>query len=516
MQYWNELSESEQQLLLSDIDAVNFDELKFFYDQVKNDMGDTIKQLDSLMQPISTESIGSSIRSSKSERKSYELKGLKAVASSEVAVILLAGGQGTRLGVTYPKGMYSVNLLSGKTLYQLQAERLLRLQQLASKAFDKCCAIPWYIMTSESTRDSTESFFREHHYFGLSPQNVIFFEQDNLPCLDFEGKVILDEKNRLSKAPNGNGGLYRALRKYKIVDDMTKRGVKYVHVYCVDNILVKMADPIFMGFCIEKRAQCAAKFVKKTVATEPVGVICKVNGQYQVVEYSEISPKTAQDRAEDGQLKYNAGNICNHFFDFDFLKEICMYHEPQLKHHVAVKKIPYVDQLGIREKPLKPNGIKLEKFVFDVFRFAKNFVVWEVLREDEFSPLKNADGAEKDTPATCKNDLMSLHYRWLISAGAIFHHEPGSPIPFIQSRQDYSDQLNTICEISPLVSYDGEGLVEFVEGKSFEPPLVIEYDSSNDAVTFNGLKMKEFDERIRYQIKPAADKNVFNFLTKAN
>jgi len=352
-------------------------------------------------------------------------------------------------------------------------------------------------MTSNSTKQTTIDFFRENNYFGLDPEEVIFFEQDNLPCLTLDGKVILDEKNIISKAPDGNGGLYRALRKHNIMEDMYSKGVKYIHTYCVDNILVKMADPIFMGFCMSKNADCAAKVVKKTIPQEPVGVICKVNDRFQVVEYSEISFKTAQDRNSEGDLRFNEGNICNHFFSIEFLNNVAHNFEHDLKHHVALKKIPYIDEHGIRQKPTKPNGIKLEKFVFDVFQYAQNFVLWEVLREDEFSPLKNAIGADKDTPLTCKKDLMAMHHRWLVEAGGEFHHEPGSPIPFIQRCQENSDELPTLCEISPLVSYNGEGLSYYVNGKQFEPPLVLDYDLSRNIVTFNGLDLLTYNSMHR-------------------
>lgn len=265
VKFANELSEKERQTLFEEINQTDFNELDSYFKKLKLELENEeqeVKEIDSLMNPVPTELKGSYEKSSKEQLGKYEQDGLKAVAKGEVAVLLLAGGQGTRLGSTNPKGMFSVDLLSKKTLYQLQAERLIRLKQIALQKFPSDLSngsIPWYIMTSEHTKESTRQFFDKNDYFGLEKDNVILFEQFMLPCLTKDGKVILDEKHKISKAPDGNGGLYKALLKRNILDDMNKRGIKYLHIYCVDNILVRMADPVFIGFCIEKHANCAAK-----------------------------------------------------------------------------------------------------------------------------------------------------------------------------------------------------------------------------------------------------------------
>jgi len=481
LDHWDSLSQDQQDAFRTELADLDLAEVCGYFARTAESMTHTTEKLDDKMHPLQESQCGAVVKSSDRELASYANSSYEEVSKSRVGILLLAGGQGTRLGTSYPKGMYNVGLPSQKTLFQLQAERISSLQKLAEEKTGRAGKIAWYIMTSASTVKPTSDFFAEHNYFGLEAENVFIFQQGTLPCFTFEGKMILGEKGALSRAPDGNGGLYRALRQEGVLDDMKVKGVKYIQLYCVDNVLVKVGDPVFMGYCLAKEAECANKVVRKGFPTEAVGITCKVEDHYQVVEYSEITQKSAEKRNKDGSLVYGAANICIHFFTFDFLERVVMFNEDSLHHHVAKKKIPYVNAEGSLVKPDKPNGIKMEKFVFDVFQFAKNFVVWECLRDEEFAPLKNAEGAPDFTPTYCRNALLALHQKWLRIAGAKLVDASGKEAaqmgsPAGENNNNDADNNNdekdyvVMAEISPLVSYAGENLGQY-RGKTLQLPL---------------------------------------------
>lgn len=454
LRFWSELSTEEQQKFLQQLNNIQLEKLNELFERADSSLKQLQKTyLDDKMKPIPPSQFQSEESCSSNILESYQIRGLEEVSDGHVGVLLMAGGQGTRLGVTHPKGMYSVGLPSGKTLFQIQAERIRRLQILAKEQTGKSGKIPWYIMTSGPTDKATENFLKAHNYFGLDSNDVVLFKQGLLPCFDFDGKVLLEDKFSVAQAPDGNGGIYRALAQNGILDDMDRRGVRYIHVHSVDNILVKVADPVFIGYCLSKNADCGAKVVKKNGPFEAVGVVCQVDGHFQVVEYSEITEATANLKDNKGDLVFSAGNICNHFFTVEFLKDIAKHHEDKLKLHVAKKKIPHIDIDGVFVKPTSPQGIKIEKFVFDVFEFSKKFVTWEVPRRSEFSALKNPDSVQKDCPSIARKDLLALHKFYIEKSGGTV---------------DSAD-----VEISPLLSYAGEHLESEVKGKIFDSETVL-------------------------------------------
>ncbi|PPJ50631.1 hypothetical protein CBER1_05754 [Cercospora berteroae] len=416
------------------------------------------------LEPLPESATTSTIDSDENDLKKWYDSGLKLISEGKVGVVLMAGGQGTRLGSSAPKGCYDIELPSHKSLFQLQAERIWKLQHLASKIHNKEeVTIPWYIMTSGPTRKPTQEFFEEKKYFGLNRNNVLFFEQGILPCITMEGQILLESKSKIAVAPDGNGGLYNGLINAGIVHDMEKRGVKHIHAYCVDNCLVRVADPTFIGFSAEKNVSIATKVVRKRNAKESVGLILQKNGKPDVVEYSEIDAETAEakDSKDNNLLKFRAANIVNHYYSFEFLDSIPQWAH-KLPHHIAKKKIPTVDEKGNPVKPEKPNGIKMEQFVFDCFPFLEmdKFASMEVKREDEFSPLKNAKGTGEDDPETSRKDILLQGKRFLEEAGAVV----------VSEKQDEG------VEVSPLISYSGEGL-EYLKGREIKAPAVIEKEA---------------------------------------
>ncbi|KAH9829465.1 nucleotide-diphospho-sugar transferase [Rhodofomes roseus] len=472
LQFWPKLSESERASLLAQLDALDIDRVNRIYTRAVSSEKDKAENAGKdAIEPL-PEDAADSVIGDPAKEKEWRSIGLKAIAHGQVGVLLMAGGQGTRLGSSAPKGCYDIGLPSHKSLFQYQAERIARLQTVAAQENGKASGsvvIPWYVMTSGPTRRETESFFKKHDYFGLSPKNVVFFEQGTLPCLTTEGKVILEDPSKIAVAPDGNGGLYAALRKplspsdsRTVLSDLGARKVQYIHSYCVDNCLVKVADPVFLGYCIQKQADCAAKVVPKAYPTESVGVVARQGDRYSVIEYSEISKEQAERRdPKTGELAFRAANIVNHFYTTAFLHSTESIEE-ELAHHIARKKIPYVDEQGQTVKPTKPNGMKLEMFVFDVFPFTKHFAVLEVARNEEFSPLKNAPGTGSDDPETSRRDLISQHKRFLERVSATVAE-------------------GVEIEISPLVSYAGEGL-ETVKGKKFTRSGLVEAVEELDAL----------------------------------
>ncbi|KAK0539700.1 UDP-N-acetylglucosamine pyrophosphorylase [Tilletia horrida] len=475
--HWDTLSAEQQHALAAQLASIDVERVNTVYKTATKAEADANAHSAS-----GSSSGGSSIRpppkdslidTASGSSKAHQL-GLQAVSQGKVALILMAGGQGTRLGSSAPKGTYDIELPSHKSLFQLQAERIVRLTQLAAQASNGSkAAIPWFIMTSEPTHQPTIDFFKKHNFFGLPSDDVVFFQQGTLPCLTDDGKIMLSPTGSVATAPDGNGGLYTALRsridantEESPLSLMRARGIEYVHLYGVDNCLVRVADPVFVGGCIERNAKVGVKVVTKTDPAESVGVVALQNDKWGVIEYSEIPVGLASAREDEGgenaPLKFRAANIANHFYTLDFLEQEVPRFEAKMAFHIARKKIPTLARDAAsgkweQLKPTKPNGMKLELFVFDVFPFVDpaRFAVHEVPREEEFSPLKNGKGAGSDCPETSRRDLLALQKKWL------------------QAVEGVEVANGVEVEISPLISYAGEGLEKY-KGHKFTSNAILE------------------------------------------
>jgi len=324
-------------------------------------------------------------------RDEFEAAGIQAIQEKKVGAVLLAGGQGSRLGCDGPKG--KVNIGITRTLYIFE-----QLFQNALQVVEKTGAwVPFYIMTSDKTHEETIEFLKENKYFGYQEEYITFFMQEMTPSVDYEGKLLMEAPDRLSLSPNGNGGWFSSMVKAGLLEDVQSRGIEWLNVFAVDNVLQRIADPVFVGATILTGKDSGAKVVKKAEPGERVGVLCKKDGKPSIVEYYEMTPEMLHEKTPEGELSYSYGVILNYLFKLDKLIHIL---NTNLPIHVAEKKIPYVTLDGEYIQPSEPNGYKFEELVLDMIPLFEDCLPFEVVREEEFAPIKNATGA--DSPDTAR------------------------------------------------------------------------------------------------------------------
>jgi len=447
LRWWDELSAEERAALRRQILSIDFDLLARLTEQlVKNPP----KRAKVELEPV--EVIG--LPRSEVEEEKRAAIGERELQAGRVAAVTVAGGQGTRLGFDAPKGLFPICPVSGKSLFQLFAERILALRKKFS------CSLPWFIMTSETTDKPTRRFFEEKEFFGLPAGDVFFFQQDMLPAVDKDGKCFLDAPHHIFTSPNGHGGLLRALYKGGALERMAERGVENIFCFQVDNVLMKVADPVFIGYHVEGDAEMSTKVVRKRHPEEKLGVVGKKNGRLTVIEYSELSREDMYARNEKGELLYAMGSIATHLFKRSFLERL---NESgfALPYHRAEKAVPYINENGELIKPTSKNGIKFETFIFDVLGEAQNVVILEVDRREEFSAVKQPEG--EDSVVSARKDLSRLFADWLKWAGVnVPTDENGYPPQPI--------------EISPLFALDKKELAAKIKGAQldFTRPLLLE------------------------------------------
>lgn len=381
---YSKLDEVKQKKLIEQIQNIDFNLINSLYENTKKerDLGNSI------IEPIQYYDK----YKLNEEYKELEEIGEKAIKEGQLAVVTMAGGQGTRLGHKGPKGTYDIGLESHKSLFELLSDSIKESQKKYN------VSIPWFIMTSEENNGETIEFFEKHKYFGFEKNKTIFFFiQGQLPMVDTEGKILIGEDGLIKEAADGHGGIFESLVKSKMTDKMRKMGIKWVFVGGVDNCLAKMVDPIFIGIAIDKNVTAVGKSIVKANPEEKVGVFCKKDGRPYVIEYSEISKEMAEEVDENGELKYGESHIlCNLFA----LESIERMGKTPLPYHSAFKKATYIDKEGKLVVPTSPNAYKFEAFLFDAFGELDNMIVLRGRREEEFAPVKNLEGV--DSPETAR------------------------------------------------------------------------------------------------------------------
>lgn len=368
--------------------------------------------------------------------------GEQALRDGRVGVFTVAGGQGTRLGYDAPKGTFPVTPVTHASLFEVFAGKL----RCAGRIYGK--DLHWFIMTSEVNHDQTVRFFEQRNYLGLRPDNVHFFRQGLMPAVDFQGKLIMESPGSLAMSPDGHGGSLRALFRSGSTRIMRENGIDLLSYFQVDNPLVKCVDPYFIGFHIIGGSEMSGKALPKAYPDEKVGHFCNYDNKTVVVEYSDLPPALQQARLADGSLKFSGGSIAIHVINVDFVERVGSGTDPDahLPFHKAIKKIPYCAPDGSIVRPDKPNGVKFEMFVFDALPFARNPILIETLRSEDFSPVKNAEGV--DSPESCRKDQLRMAAAWLKEAGVnIETDESGLPEirieidpAFAMDRETFLDQ----------------------------------------------------------------------------
>ena len=389
LNFYDNMEESKQNKLLEQIENIDFELIKSLYDKTK----DGIKNEDAEIEPIDF----MDKYKLNEDYKYYEQIGEKAIRARKLAVVTMAGGQGTRLGHNGPKGTYDIGLDSHKSLFELLFD------YIKEQNIKYNVQIPWFIMTSKENNEATVKFFKDNKYFGYE-KNIFFFIQGQLPMIDTEGKILIGEDYLIKEAADGHGGVYESLVKSGMVEKMKQLGVEWVFIGGVDNCLVKMVDPVLMGIAIDKGVTAAGKSVVKANPHEKVGAFCKKNGKPSVVEYSEITDEMAEATDENGELLYGESHILCNLFNISAIER--MGSEP-LPYHSAFKKATYIDKDGNKIVPTSPNAYKFEAFLFDAFGEVDDMAILRVKREEEFAPVKNATGV--DSPETARELYNNFH-----------------------------------------------------------------------------------------------------------
>ncbi|MCZ6675524.1 MAG: UDPGP type 1 family protein [Verrucomicrobia bacterium] len=448
--FWDELSPGQQTSLLEEAEEIDMEEIAQLHRSLVLNSQDEHHDFPDLEPaPFIAHPAQGGDSSAWAEARNV---GDSALRSGSVAAFVVAGGQGTRLGYDKPKGIYPVTPLKEKSLFQVFAEKI----RAAENTYET--TIPWFIMASHGNFQDTVDFFESNNHFGLQSGQVHFFRQGRMPAIDLEGKILLSCKSSIAMSPDGHGGSLRALVRSGATKIMEENGIDVLSYFQVDNPLIKVIDPAFIGFHLQSQSGMSSKMIPKAYAEEKVGVFCTQQDKTVVIEYSDLPEDLMHARDESGQLKFLSGSIAIHMLSREFVNQMggAGSTNTSLPFHRADKKIPTLDDEGNPIEPESPNGVKFEMFVFDALPFSEKTVVIETQRSSDFSPVKNAEGL--DSPHTSKEDQMKEFVSWLNTAGeAVATDANGVPLQLI--------------EVSPLFGYDGPSFVKSWNALTEKPDL---------------------------------------------
>lgn len=437
LQFFDELDAAGKKQLLEQISSIDFEQL----DSLTNSLVLSDSHLDIPTNPAPAPVLPARPADQATAEKYQQarLRGQEVLSAGKVAAVVVAGGAGTRLGISGPKGCVQVTPVKKKSLFQVFAEQILA----ASRKYQS--AIPWYIMTSPQNDAETRLFFRKHDFFGLNEKDIFFFTQGQMPVVDKDtGKILLADKDAIAFSPNGHGGCISAMRDNGVLEDMAHRGIEYISYFQVDDPIIKCIDPLFIGLAVQENADIATKVIPKRDPAEKLGNICLVDGKVMIIEYSDLPETLARKVKDDGKLLFAFGSIATHIFKRNFLERITEGGKCQLPFHRALKKVPYINEKGEKVIPTEPNAVKFEMFIFDAMPLADKVVVFETERSEEFSPLKEASG--ENSMDTCIRDQIRRWARWL--------EQVGIAVP-----RDAWGEPAAVIEISPLLANEPEDLV---------------------------------------------------------
>ncbi len=437
--FWEQLNDKEQEHLLNQLEKIDFILMKNLAEKWIFSNPET--EVFSQIQPVPVISLQEETHPT--EQEAYEC-GEEMLRKGKVALFLVAGGQGTRLGFNGPKGTYPIGPITKKSLFEYHAEKIINLQNKYA------CVLPWYIMVSEGNEKATVSFFEKHRFFGLNPNNVYFAVQPMVPCLNEQGEFMLESPSSIAMNPNGHGGAIQTIVEKGILHDARSRGIEILSYFQVDNWAVKVADPRFIGYHTLNKAEMSSKIIRKNSLREPVGVHCLCDGIYRVIEYSELDiyPQLLETDP-NGNMKFFAGNPAMHIISLNFVETV--YHQfHNFPWHRAFKKIPYINTQGNLIKPEQPNGFKFETFIFDALRFTNHPpVAVEIQREGEYTPIKQFDG--DNSVLSARKNMTQFWGTWIKKAGYDI-------VSHLVQNDDF------LIEISPVFSLTEK---EFLERQKF-------------------------------------------------